>query len=132
MSFNLAVVIRESARSHPDKFAIVSDEGTLTYAELDRASDVVAGNLAARGIAGGDAVGLQLPHVPEIAGALYGILKAGAVAVPMNVLNKAPEVSFFLTDARKQAMTTVADRLAQRLLGARPADPQNPRAVRPS
>src|SRR3954471_21104659 len=131
MSFNLAVVLRESARSHPDKFAIVSDEGTLTYAELDRASDIVAGNLAARGIAGGDAVGLQLPNVPEFAVALYGILKAGAVAVPMNVLNKAPEVAFFLTDARAQAMITAAECAAEGLLGAELAGVQNAYVVGP-
>jgi long-chain acyl-CoA synthetase len=118
MSFNLAVVLRESARSHPDKPAIVSDEGTLTYAELDRASDIVAANLAGQGIEGGDAVGLQLPNVPEFAVALYGILKAGAVAVPMNVLNKGPEVAFYLTDARAQAMITAAECADEGLRGA--------------
>ena len=109
MSFNLAVVVRESAKSHPDKPAVVSPEGTLTYAELDRASDTVAANLVAGGIDPGDAVGLQLPNIPEFAVALYGILKAGGVAVPMNVLNKAPEVAYFLTDSRAQAMITAAE-----------------------
>jgi long-chain acyl-CoA synthetase len=118
MSFNLAVVLRESARSNPGKPAIVSDEGTLSYAELDRASDVVAANLVAQGIDPGDAIGLQLPNVPEFAVALYGILKAGAVAVPMNVLNKGPEVAFFLADARAQAMITAAECAPEGLRGA--------------
>ena len=112
MSFNLATILRESARSHPDKHAIRSEDGDLSYAELDHASDVVAGNLAASGISPGDAVGLQLPNIPAFAVALYGIIKAGAVAVPMNVLNKGPEVGFFLTDSRAQAMIT-ADECAE-------------------
>ena len=118
MTFNLAVVLRESARSHPGKPAIVSDEGTLTYAELDQASDVVAANLVAQGIDPGDAVGLQLPNVSEFAVALYGIIKIGAVAVPMNVLNKGPEVGFFLTDSRAQAMITASECAAEGLRGA--------------
>jgi long-chain acyl-CoA synthetase len=118
MSFNIAVVLRESARSHPDKPAIVSDEGSLTYAELDLASDIVAANLVAQGLDPGDAVGLQLPNIPEFAVTLYGILKAGGVAVPMNVLNKGPEVGFFLTDSRAQVMVTAAECAAEGLRGA--------------
>ena len=118
MSFNLAVVLRESARSHPDKPAILSEDGDLTYAELDSASDVVAANLLASGVAPGDAVGLQLPNVPEFAVALYGIIKSGAVAVPMNILNKGPEVGFFLTDARAQAMITAAECADEGVRGA--------------
>jgi long-chain acyl-CoA synthetase len=118
MSFNVAVVLRESARSHPAKAAIVSEDGNLSYAELDAASDVVAANLAAQGIGPGDAVGLQLPNIPEFAVALYGIIKAGAVAVPMNVLNKGPEVGFFLTDSRAQAMITTAECAAEGVKGA--------------
>ena len=50
MSFNLAVILRESARSHPDKPALAWEDGALSYAELDRASDTVAANLVASGI----------------------------------------------------------------------------------
>ena len=46
----------------------------------------------------GDAVGLMLPNVPEFAIAYYGILRAGGVVVPMNVLLKQREVAFYLTD----------------------------------
>jgi long-chain acyl-CoA synthetase len=109
MSFNLAVVLRESARSNPDKIAIIAEDRALTYAEIDQASDLVAGNLALAGIGAGDIVGLQLPNVPEFAVALYGIIKAGAVALPMNILNKAPEVSFFLADSRAKAMIIAAE-----------------------
>jgi long-chain acyl-CoA synthetase len=118
MSFNLAVVLRESARSVPGKPAVVSEEGTLTYAELDRASDAVAANLVAQGVDPGDAVGLQLPNITEFAVALYGIVKAGGVAVPMNVLNKAPEVGYFLSDARAQAMITASECAEEGIRGA--------------
>jgi non-ribosomal peptide synthetase component F len=39
MSFNLAVILGEAARSSPDRPVVVYDGGQLTYAELDQASD---------------------------------------------------------------------------------------------
>jgi long-chain acyl-CoA synthetase len=119
VSFNLAIVLRESARSNPEKPAVIHEDGSLTYGELDRLSDLVAANLAQGEVGPGDAVGLQLPNVPEFVVALYGILKAGAVAVPMNILNKAPEVEFFMTDARAQAMITSAESGDEGVRGAK-------------
>ena len=47
----------------------------------------------------GDRVGLMMPNVPEFAMAYYGILRAGAVVVPMNTLLKEREVAFYLSDS---------------------------------
>lgn len=122
MSFNLSVVIREPARSNPDKVAIIADDRRLSYAQLDHASNILAGNLASNGIEPGDAVGLQLPNIPEFVVAFYGILKAGAVAIPMNILNKAPEVAYFLKDAGAKALITSADFAEEGARGAELAD----------
>jgi long-chain acyl-CoA synthetase len=62
MSFNLAVILSETARSSPDRPVVVYDGGQLTYRELDQASDRLAAALAAAGIAPGDRVALQLPR----------------------------------------------------------------------
>jgi long-chain acyl-CoA synthetase len=58
----------------------------------------VAGLLRERGLEPGDRVGLMLPNVPYFAVIYYGILRAGGVVVPMNVLLKGREVNFYLSD----------------------------------
>ena len=106
MSLNLATILRESARSHPEKSALLFDGGGVSYAELDAASDRVAAGLASRGLRPGDAVVLQLPNVPQFVVAYFGILKAGCVAVPMNVLFKAGEVGYVLNDSGARMLIT--------------------------
>ena len=103
MSFNLAVILRESAHSSPDRPAALFAQGQLTYGQLDAASDRVAASLAAGGIRPGDPVALQLPNIPQFLISYFGILKAGAVAVPLNVMLKAPEVAFHLGDCKARA-----------------------------
>ncbi|RZU75974.1 long-chain acyl-CoA synthetase [Micromonospora kangleipakensis] len=80
--------------------AIRFGDMVLTYAQLDEASARVAGLLRDRGVQPGDRVGIMLPNVPQFAAAYYGILRAGAVVVPMNVLLKAREVAFYLGDSQ--------------------------------
>ena len=104
MDFNLAVMLRESAHRVPGKPAVILGDTKLSYADLDALSDLVAANLAARGLAAGDRVGLQLPNIPEFVIAYFGILKAGGVVVPMNVLLKAPEIEFQLRDSGAVAL----------------------------
>jgi long-chain acyl-CoA synthetase len=106
MDFNLAVMVRESARRLPGKPAVVLGETVVSYAELDELSDRVAANLTAAGLAVGERVGLQLPNVTEFVIAYFGILKAGGVVVPMNVLLKAGEIEFQLRDSGAVALIT--------------------------
>lgn len=108
MSFNLATILTESALSHPDKTAVISGTHRLTYAELDAVSDRFAIGLRAQGIRPGDTVGLQLPNIPQFVIAYFGLLKAGAVAVPMNVLYKADEIAYILRDAQARMLITWA------------------------
>src|ERR1700722_1846408 len=106
MDFNLAVILRESARRAPAKTAVILGETRLSYAQLDELSDRVAAGLAAAGVAPGDRVGLQLPNIPQFVIAYFGILKAGGVVVPMNVLLKAPEIEFQLRDSGARVLIT--------------------------
>ena len=82
---NLASVLIESARRHPRREALRRGGRRVSYAQLDRASAQVARRLAAEGIRPGDRVALMVPNVPEFAAAYYGILRAGAIAVPLDV-----------------------------------------------
>jgi long-chain acyl-CoA synthetase len=106
MDFNLAVILRESARRTPGKTAVILGETRLSYAQLDELSDRVAAGLAAASVTPGDRIGLQLPNIPQFVIAYFGILKAGAVVVPMNVLLKAPEIAFQLEDSGARALIT--------------------------
>jgi long-chain acyl-CoA synthetase len=106
MDFNLAVILRESARRAPAKTAVILEAARLSYAQLDELSDRVAAGLAAAGVAPGDRVGLQLPNIPQFVIAYFGILKAGGVVVPMNVLLKAPEIEFQLRDSGARVLIT--------------------------
>jgi long-chain acyl-CoA synthetase len=95
---NLAENLTLTAAEHPDRPALRLDEGELTYAQLDEASARVARLLHTKGLGRGDRVGIMLPNVPYFAVCYFGVLRAGAVVVPMNVLLKAREVAFYLGD----------------------------------
>jgi long-chain acyl-CoA synthetase len=99
MSENLARILSETAAEHGDSVAFKLDDVELSYAMLDAASARAAGLLRARGVEPGDRVGLMLPNVPYFPVLYYGILKAGAIVVPMNVLLKEREVAFYLGDS---------------------------------
>ncbi len=96
---NLAEILTRSAASHPDRIAIKLDDVELNYAFLDHASKLAAGFLRDRGVEPGDRVALSLPNVPYFPVLYYAILRLGAVAVPLNVLNKAREVTYYLQDS---------------------------------
>jgi long-chain acyl-CoA synthetase len=95
---NLARNLTASAERFGDRVAQRLDDAEVSYAGLDGASARVAGLLAAKGVGPGDRVGIMLPNVPYFAAVYYGILRLGAVVVPMNVLLKGREVSFYLRD----------------------------------
>ena len=108
MSLNVASILRESAKTYPDKPALLFDGGRITYAELDALTDQFARGLQAEGFRPGTRIGLQLPNIPQFVICYFGILKAGCVAVPMNVLLKAPEVTFQLGNSHASALITWA------------------------
>jgi long-chain acyl-CoA synthetase len=96
---NLASILTGSAERDPDHAAIRLDDVELAYARLDGASAHVAGLLHEHGVVLGDRVGIMLPNVPYFPICYYGVLRAGAVVVPMNVLLKRREVAFYLGDS---------------------------------
>ena len=118
MSFNLACMLRETAATAPDKPAVILDDFRLTYAQLDGASDRAAAGLRAAGLTRGQAVGVMLPNIPQFLIAYFGILKAGGVMVPMNVLLKAPEVAHQLRDSGAVALVVWDGMAAEAARGA--------------
>jgi long-chain acyl-CoA synthetase len=99
MSENLALNLIAAAWEQGPRPALSLDDIAMTYAELDDASARMARLLRGQGVEPGDRVGIMLPNVPEFAVAYYGVLRAGGVVVPMNVLLKRREVAFYLGDS---------------------------------
>ncbi|MDQ6776307.1 MAG: long-chain fatty acid--CoA ligase [Actinomycetota bacterium] len=95
---NLAGLLTSSAATHGERVALRLDETEVSYEGLDEASARTAGMLIAKGLKPGERVGIMLPNVPAFAIAYYGVLRAGGVVVPMNVLLKGREVAFYLSD----------------------------------
>ena len=99
MNESLAHNLTASVQRYPDSPALLIDDAVITYSELDDATARVAGLLRERGLVPGDRVGIMLPNVPQFAFVYYGVLRAGGVIVPMNVLLKQREVEFYLRDS---------------------------------
>jgi long-chain acyl-CoA synthetase len=98
------------------------DELELSYAQLDQASARLAGLLRARGLERGDRVGIMLPNVPYFPIVYYGVLRAGAVVVPMNVLLKRREVASYLRDPGAKLLFAWEGFAADAEAGAQDAD----------
>jgi long-chain acyl-CoA synthetase len=100
---NLAMLLEDSARTVPDREAVVFGDTRLAYRTVDAAANQVANLLVSRGIRPGDKVALTAPNVPYFPIVYYGILKAGAVVVPLNVLLKPREIAYHLDDCDAKA-----------------------------
>ena len=96
---NLAILLEDSARNVPTRTAVICGEAKYTYAEIDAQANKVANALREIGVEKGDKVALSCPNVPYFPLIYYGILKAGAVVVPLNILLKGREIAYHLADS---------------------------------
>jgi long-chain acyl-CoA synthetase len=101
---NLADLLTRAAEQHGDRIALKLDDQELNYAFLNEGASRIAGLLKAKGIEPGDRVAIMLPNVPYFPVVYYGILRAGGVVVPMNVLLKGREVDFYVSDSGAKAV----------------------------
>src|SRR6201991_351352 len=99
MPNSLAELLTETASAHAERPALKLDDMVGNYAVLNEGATRIAGLLKEQGIEPGGRVGIMLPNVPYFAVVYYGILRAGGVVVPMNVLLKGREVAFYLRDS---------------------------------
>ncbi len=99
----LASLLENSAATYADREAVVLGDVRLTYAQVNGAANQVANLLVSRGIEPGDKVALSCPNLPFFPIIYYGILKAGATVVPLNVLLKGREVAYHLADSEAKA-----------------------------
>jgi len=100
---NLVSVLEHSTKEHPEKAAIIFGENSFTYSQVNAMANQIASGLKQAGITKGDKVALSCPNLPYFPLVYYGILKAGAVVVPVNVLLKGREIAYHLKDSEARA-----------------------------
>ncbi|HIW90695.1 MAG TPA: amino acid adenylation domain-containing protein [Candidatus Corynebacterium avicola] len=99
--------LRQAAASHPDAPAVVGDGGTVTYAELDRRASVMARHLRSVGVGTGDRVVVLANRCGWLPVVATGIIRAGAVYVPVDASYPAERVAFILGDCAPAAAIAV-------------------------
>lgn len=108
--------IAATAAANADRLAVVDDDRQITYGELQRRIDALAGELRGRGIGRGDRVALMLVNSLEFVVAYFGIASLGAIVVPMNEHYQRDELLYFLTEP--DARLLVTSRTFSELAGA--------------
>jgi long-chain acyl-CoA synthetase len=89
-------MFRATIASVPSNIALVFDGARIDYAEFARRVDAMVAQLVTRGVQRGDRVALLLGNRPAFALALLAVARLGAIAVPMNIRQRAPEIAYML------------------------------------
>ena len=97
-------LVRDTARRVPDKTALIFHDQPIKYAEVDREIERAAAGFASLGIKRGDRVAVLVHNVPHFVYAYHGLLRAGAVMIPLNTMYTSEEVSYILADADARAV----------------------------
>ncbi len=102
-------LLETSAGRYPDRTAIIYYGAEISYSDFWKQSQQVAGALAGIGITPGDRVALYLQNSPHFAISFFGILRAGAVVVPLNPMLKGSEFMGLLKDSGARTVITTTD-----------------------
>ncbi|MGW1931815.1 amino acid adenylation domain-containing protein, partial [Streptomyces sp. NPDC001919] len=102
----LTALIGDRAARTPHAPAVVFDDTTLDYAELDRRAEALARRLRARGAGPERYVAVAVPRSAELMVALLGVLKAGAAYLPLDLDYPADRVAFMLADSGARLVVT--------------------------
>ena len=98
-----------SGQRYPDKAALVFFDRVTTYGELLAQTERLAAGLHALGVQAGDRVLLDMQNVPQLIVGHFAILRANAVVVPVNPMNRAEELKHYIEDAQAKVAITTAD-----------------------
>ena len=102
---NLAI----SARRYPDKAALVFFGTTVSYRQLMEGAERLAARLAQLGVQRGDRVVLCMQNCPQLVMAHFAILRANAVVLPVNPMNRAEELKHYISDPDTTVAITTGD-----------------------
>ncbi|HVZ37255.1 MAG TPA: AMP-binding protein, partial [Polyangiaceae bacterium] len=106
--------LERSAQRSPDKPCTVFYDNVLSYAELKRDAERLAGYLQRKcGIKRGDRVALYMQNCPQFVIGFYAVLRADAVVVPINPMNMTAELAYMLQDSGATVVLAGQERLEQ-------------------
>ncbi len=94
----LSSILSETAKNYPGKIGIKFGENTFTYSDIDNSASLYAGGINALGVMPGDRVAILMKNCPEYIIAYFSIVRAGAIAVPINTFLTPDEVTYILND----------------------------------
>ncbi|MBG6215670.1 long-chain acyl-CoA synthetase [Arthrobacter sp. CAN_A6] len=115
---NLASNLVATASAHPSAVAIKLDDVEVSFGALEVLSQKIVTLLVEMGVERGDRVALILPNIPQMAFIYYGVLRHGAVVVPLNPLLKGREVAYHLVDSGAKLVFAWEGVLAEAQSGA--------------
>jgi long-chain acyl-CoA synthetase len=115
--------VKRTFKEFPDKSAFTFMGVEVTFAELDKYANRFANMLIACGIRKGDAVGINLPNIPEYVIAWLGALRAGCAVSGVSPLLSAQEMEHQLKDCRAKCLVTLDAIFAARVTGIASALP---------
>ena len=100
----LSQYVRDEARARPDDPMVHFYGRSLSWGAVDSLSDKFAGLLQSKGVRAGDRVALMMGNCPQFLICFWGIMKLGAVLVPVNPMFKTVELSYQLNDSGAQTL----------------------------
>ena len=110
---NVGHILRTTAARVPHKTAVFFGGTSITFQELDRAADRIAGFLFKQDLRKGDRVAIVLPNIPEFFAAYFGIIRLGAIGVPLDNRLKGDELAPVFRDAGVKAVFLTGTKVSE-------------------
>jgi long-chain acyl-CoA synthetase len=103
---NLKLMLEQSVKRYGEKTAVAMGDSRLSYAQLDEASNKVANALVGMGVSKGDRVAMLLSNSPEFVAIYFGVVKIGAIAVPLDIRYKIDELTSMFNNCRPKVLVS--------------------------
>ncbi|MGB9736345.1 MAG: class I adenylate-forming enzyme family protein [bacterium] len=99
-------LISKQAKAMPDRVFMYYKDLTRTYKELDDISNKIGNGLLSLGVKKGDRVTMLIPNRPEFIYAWFGLMKIGAIMVPINTQFKPDEIKYIINNSEANTLIT--------------------------
>lgn len=103
---NLGQLLGQTAQRYPNRIAIVFGQKKINYLQLEKLTNALAAGLTSCGIKKAERIAVFLDNCPEFVISYFGIIKAGAICVPINHMFKIDEAGYILEDSQARALIT--------------------------
>src|SRR5438093_8902586 len=104
---NIPQLLESRVQQHPDKAFVIFEDQVTSYADFDTTVNRVASRFRRLGINAGDRVCVMLSNCPEFLSAWFGLMKIGAILVPMNSAFRRTETQYIVQHAAAAAIRVV-------------------------